>query len=73
MTATDKIIVNSKCRTEWLTLIDEWVHHKTEREMLKKYLLDGESIEEVAEELNLSAVQTQKRLKKAKAQLFGHI
>lgn len=73
MTATDKIIVNSKCRTEWLTLIDEWVHHKTEREMLKKYLLDGDSIEEVAEELNLSAVQTQKRLKKAKAQLFGHI
>ena len=73
MTATDKIIVNSKCRTEWLTLIDEWVHHKTEREMLKKYLLDGESIEEVAEELNLSAVQTQKRLKRAKAQLFGHI
>lgn len=73
MTATDKIIVNSKCRTEWLTLIDEWVHHKTEREMLKKYLLDGESIEEVAEEVNLSVVQTQKRLKKAKAQLFGHI
>ena len=68
-----KEIVNEKSRSEWLTLIKEWVHSADDRHILERYLLDGLTVEALAEEINLSVVQTQKRISKARAQLFKHI
>lgn len=73
MRDSDKRIVNSMSRSEWTARINEWVHNETDREMIRRNILDGASIEVIAEEHYLSAVQTQKRLKRAKEQLFKHI
>jgi len=73
MRKQDEEIVNGKNRQEWLDLIFQWVHSELDRKMLERYLLDGLSIEQVAEDVNLSTVQAQKRLKNAKTQLFSHI
>ena len=69
----DKALLNTKGRTEWEGLINEWVHNEVDRQMLKRRLLDGVLIGTVAEEFNLSNVQCQKRLKKAEAQLYKNI
>lgn len=66
-------IVNAKSRSEWIVLINEWVHNETDRRMLIRHLLDGICLEPLAEEFDLSTVQTQKRMDLAKKQLFKHI
>ena len=66
-------IVNTKSRSEWEELIDEWVHNEVDRRMLKRKLLDGICFEPLAEEFELSVNHCQTRIKKAKAQLFSHI
>lgn len=66
-------IVDNKSRSEWLYLIREWVHNADDRQMLEMFLLDGLSVESVAEKLNLSSRWTQQRIAKAKKQLFNHI
>ena len=37
----DKALINTKGRTEWEGLINEWVHNEVDRQMLKRRLLDG--------------------------------
>jgi hypothetical protein len=66
-------IVNSKSRSEWEFIIREWVHNEVDRKMLVRYLLDGIHLEPLAEEFDLSTVQTQKRVDLAKKQLFKHV
>ncbi len=66
-------IVNEKSRSEWESLIREWVHNEIDRKMLIRYLLDGIHLEPLAEEFDLSTVQCQKRVDLAKKQLFKHI
>lgn len=66
-------LLDSKNRSEWLCLIREWVHNSDDRRMLESFLLDGDSVEMIAERMNLSARWTQKRITKAKKQLFDHI
>lgn len=66
-------IINAKSRGEWEALIFEWVHNERTRKMLIRYLLDGVTLEYLAEEFDLSTVQTQKLIALAKKQLFQHI
>lgn len=66
-------IINSKSRSEWEALINEWVHNEVDRMMLKRRLLDGICFEPLAEEFDLSVNHCQTRVNKAKAQLFNHI
>jgi hypothetical protein len=66
-------VVNSKSRSEWEALINEWVHNEVDRKMLVRYLLDGITLEPLSEEFDLSTVQCQKRVSNAKKQLFNHI
>lgn len=73
MRDADKRIVDSLSRDEWMHRIEQWIHNETDRAMIRRSLLDGASIEVIAEEHYLSTVQTQKRLKKARNQLFKHI
>lgn len=66
-------LINSKNRTEWQHLIYEWVHDEIDRKILARCLLDGITVEKVAEEINLSTVQCQRRFNRAETQLFKHI
>lgn len=66
-------IINAKSRSEWVSLITEWVHNEVDRRMLVRNLLDGVRLEPLAEEFDLSTVQCQKRVDAAKKQLFKHI
>ena len=66
-------LINSKSHTEWEHLIYEWVHDEMDRKILSRCLLDGATIENVAEEVDLSTVQCYRRCKRAEAQLFKHI
>ena len=66
-------IVNSKSRSDWENLIDEWVHSERDRKMLKRYLLDGIPFEPLAEEFDLSTVHARTIVTKAKKQLFKHL
>ena len=69
----DKDVFNQRGRTEWLSLIFEYVHNETDRQLITRHYLDGICFEPLAEEFNLSTVQCQTRVHKAKKQLFSHI
>ena len=69
----NKHLIDEKSRSEWLTLIHEWIHNQEDRKILERYLLDGLTMEAVAEEFNLSTVAIHARLTKAKKQLFKHL
>ena len=66
-------ILNAKSRSEWVALIQEWVHNEVDRKMIIRYLLDGIHLEPLAEEFDISTVQCQKRVDLAKKQLFKHL
>jgi hypothetical protein len=66
-------ILNAKSRSEWVSLINEWVHNEVDRKMVERYLLDGVTLERLAEEFDLSTVQCQHRVALAKKQLFKNI
>lgn len=45
-------------RSQWESLIDEWVFSERDRALLKRRLLDGICYEPLAEEFDLSVQQT---------------
>lgn len=65
--------INTKSRSEWEYLINEWVHSERDRRMLVRYLLDDITLEKIAEEVDISVVQCQKRVSLAKKQLLEHV
>ena len=69
----DRDIINKKSRTEWESLIDNWIHNERDRKMLKRRMLDGVCFEPLAEEFELSVNHCQARIKMAKEQLFKNI
>ena len=66
-------IFDDKCREEWEHLIDQWIHNDIDRQMLKRKYLDGICFEPLSEEFEMSTNHCQKRVKKARKQLFKHI
>lgn len=58
------------CRTEWESLIDEWIFSERDRQILKRRLLDGICFEPLAEEFDLSVPQTRHIVRKAQEKLF---
>lgn len=66
-------IVDTKSRSEWIYLINEWVHDEINRKILVRHLLDGLTLDEVAKEIDYEPRQTNRRYKKASTQLFNHI
>lgn len=73
MRKEDGDIINAKSRSEWVALINEWVHDEVDRRMLIRHLLDNIHLERLGEEFGFSTVQTQRRMFLAKNQLFKHI
>ena len=73
MRKCDKEIIDGKSREEWLKLILNWIHNEKDRNMFIRWALDGISLEDVAEEFELSTNHCQERVEKAKKQLFKHV
>ena len=46
-----------KPRSDWERLIDEWVFNERNRKIIKRRLLDGITLERVAEEFDMSVAQ----------------
>lgn len=57
-------------RSKLSGIIDEWVLNETDRAMLRRNLIDGRTIEAIAEEFNYSPRQTQRRLSRGKAKIM---
>lgn len=66
-------ILDCKSRSEWENLIYEHIFDEMNRRILTLRLLDGFTIEKVAETVDLSVSQTKKRLYKAQKKLFKKI
>lgn len=60
-------------RFEWENLIDRWIFDEKDRIILKRKFLDNIALEKIAEEIELSVIQTNRRFKKAKIQLFKRL
>lgn len=60
-------------RYEWENLIDRWIFDEKDRIILKRKFLDNISLERIAEDLDMSTRQINRRFKKAKMQLFKRI
>lgn len=70
MTVWEYVEKYDKSRSEWESLINEWILNKEDRSMLKMRLLDGLTVDEIAETLSLSDKTIKRRLKKAQNRLF---
>jgi AraC-like DNA-binding protein len=60
-------------RKEWEEAIDQWIFDEISRHILKRKLLDNVTFEALAEEVNLSTVQTKDRFYTAWDELRRHI
>ena len=57
----------------WHNFIDRWILDEKNRHILKRKYTDNASIETIAEEIELSPRQTQRRFEKAHKQLMKKI
>lgn len=60
-------------RTQWETLIDDWIFNERDRAILKRRLLDGVCFEPLAEEFHLSVQRTKAIVYKTQTRLFKHL
>ena len=64
-------------RSDLEAAIDEWVilrrHSERNRQILKRYMLDGICFEPLAEEFGMSVRQVQNIVYKTQEQLFKHL
>lgn len=59
------------CRSEWETLIAEWIFVAEHRDILRESMLDGLSHGEIAEKHNLSADRIRAILRHDKRTIFA--
>lgn len=67
-----RMVIN-KSRTEVEFVIDEWIFHERNRNILKRRLLDGLTYEKLAEEFDMSPQQIKTIVKKCQDTLFCHL
>ena len=60
-----------KSNSEIINLINEYIHSERDREIMKRRLVDGICYEPLAEEFDLSTVQTKRIVLKQTQQLVG--
>lgn len=60
-------------RSQMDHIIDEWIFHERNRNLLKRRLLDGLTYEQLAEEFDLSVQQTKNIVYKCQGLLSGHL
>ena len=60
-------------RSEWESLINEWIFSERDRAILKRRLLDGIIYDKLAEEFDLSVRHVKKIVYKGEEKIFKHI
>lgn len=60
-------------RSQWETLIDEWIFNERDRKILKRRYLDNITYEALAEEFDLSTQRVSDIVYKSREQLFKHL
>ena len=60
-------------RSDWEKLIDEWIFNEQHRAILKRRLLDGRTLEQLADEFSYSTQNIQRIVYKQTATLFKKI
>lgn len=68
-----KIDIYGLSRSQWESLIDEWVFSERDRAILKRRLLDGICVEPLAEEFELSVRQVNYILSYEQKKLFSKL
>lgn len=51
---TRKQILDSRPRSEWERLINEWIYDELDRRILRRYLFDGITFDKLTEEIQLN-------------------
>lgn len=74
---TRREILDSRPRSEWERLIDEWIYNELDRHILKRKLLDGLTFEKIVEEINiphytLELDQVKRRFYRAEVRLWEY-
>lgn len=74
---TRREILDSRPRSEWEILIDEWIYNELDRHILKRKLLDGATFEKIVEEINvptytLELDQVKRRFYRAEKRLWKY-
>jgi DNA-directed RNA polymerase specialized sigma24 family protein len=60
-------------RSEWEQLINEWIFNEEHRAMLKRYLLDGKTYEQIAEQFDCSRDKVARLIPKLEEKIFKKI
>lgn len=70
-----KDVFNGHCRSEWIHLINEWVHDELDRKMMVLYHLDGHAYDRVCDDIGhvLEYDQVKSRVQAATKQLISHL
>lgn len=71
MTVREIIERYDKPRSEWERLIQEWILSEQDRRLLALRLLDGLTIERIAEREDMPVDTVKRRLRKAQTKLFN--
>lgn len=74
---TRREILDSRPRSDWERLIDEWIYNELDRHILKRKLLDGLTFEKIVEEINMPTYtleldQLKRRFYRAEERLFKY-
>ena len=59
--------------SEMFDLIDEWIHNARDRRIMKDRLINGLSIEALAEKYEVSVTQVKRIVERSRNVLFGHL
>lgn len=60
-------------RTEITEVVNEWILHQRDREVILRRLLDGITYERLAEEFDMSVAQVKRIVYKTQEKVFRHL
>ena len=68
-------VFDGRCRSEWIHLINEWVHDELDRRMMVLHHLDGHTYDRVCDDINhvLEYEQVKARIRRATNNLISHL
>lgn len=73
---TRKQILDSRPRSEWERLIDEWIYDELDRRILRRYLFDGVTFDKLTEEIQqnrqIEVDMVRRRFRKAFERLLNY-
>ena len=61
-----------RCRDDWLYLIDQWILNERNRMIIKRRIIDGITLEDLAEEFDYSVSQIKNIVYACEKALIAH-